>query len=139
MDKRVLKKFRNGQVVYDFNPADETPDSEHVNGGWGIVQKEKGLTYDTAKNKAMRRAEELSESCGYQVYTPCVACANCIIVRELEHGEYQNTAYACRMLKRMVERFGTCNQSGPGRTGPLVITRDKTMEEIESRKGELIN
>ena len=71
MDKRVLKKFRNGQVVYDFNPADETPDSEHVNEGWGIVQKEKGLTYDTAKNKAMRRAEELSESCGYQVYTPC--------------------------------------------------------------------
>ena len=87
----------------------------------------------------MKQAGTLSEKCGYKVYTPCVACANCFIVRELEHGEYQNTAYACRLLKRMVDRFGTCQHGETGRSGPLVIDHDKSLAEVEANMSNLIN
>ena len=139
VDKRLVKEYPNGQKVYDYNPADGQPDGERVNEGYRVVPKVKGINQECASRKAETQAADLSKLARYQVYLPCVACTNCVIVRELEHGELVNTAYACRALKRMVERYGTCINGAPGRQGPLVINRDKVLEEIERRKGELVN
>ncbi len=139
MDKQIFKEFPNGQIVYDFNPTDEFKYVESVNEGMHVVQKEKGLTLDSAKKKALRRPDSLSEKCGYQTFVPCVACSNCVIIREIEHGEFKNSAYACKQLKRMVERYGTCTCAFSGKNGPFVIERDKTKADIEAHKNELIN
>lgn len=139
IEKQVIRKYPDGKFVYDFNPTDGYDDSSDVNEKYRVVPRQKGLTIDTAMAKAEKQPESLTVKCQYRTFVPCVSCSNCVIVREMENGELVNTAYACKQLKRMVDRYGTCIFGNYGKNGPFVIQRDKTMEEIESRKGELVN
>ena len=139
MDPLHLRDFEDGRSLYYFNPPDGCPDSEKVNEGYRVVQAEMGMTLETAQKKAMEREESLVRRSHYQEVLPCVACCNCVIIRRLEHGVYKNTSYICRILKRMVVRYGTCTNASEGKMGPTVVDYDETKAEIEANKNNLIN
>ena len=139
MDKQVIKTLPDGRLLYNFDPADEYPDSERVNEGIRVVQPVKGVSLENAQKKAMEREETIAQRYSYQEFVPCVACCSCVIIRQREHGEYKNSVYACKNMKRAVARYGTCTYASTGKTGPLVIERDLTMEEIEANKMNLVN
>lgn len=97
------------------------------------------MTLETAQKKAMERAEGLATRCQYHVFLPCVACSNCIIIRALEHGVFKNKVYICKVIKRTVDRYGTCVSASPGKIGATVVEYDETKAEIEANKNNLIN
>lgn len=139
VDKKIIKEYGNDTKVYDFDPAEEYQDGEGVNENLMVKRHKIGLTEETAERKQERSlANKMLES-GYREYVPCVVCGQCITIREMEHGAFVNKMYACHVLRRLVNRHGTCKYATPSKIGPMVIVRDKTKEELEARKMELVN
>lgn len=139
MEKQLLREFPSGQKVWNFNPASDIPDAPDVNEGMRVVMMQKGMTLETAQHNVEQRRENMSRRANYHEVVPCIACCGCIVVREMRNGKLENTVLACSQLKRLVSRYGTCDDGRYGKTGPLVLEKDMTMAEIEANKSKLIN
>ena len=138
-DPKLVKDYGNGARLYNWNPADAFPDAENVNVGYQVSPELRGLTLDTAVRNLEKAEENKSKYRTYMEYVPCVECANCIIIREVEYGKYVNHAYICRETKRLCARYGTCPQATQGRKGPFIIEHDVGKAAVEAARPRLVN
>lgn len=138
-EKQVIRYLSDGTPLYDFDPADEYPDSVEVNEDASFKRRMRATRLGFAEAAREHRSEVTRVRAQYQEFVPCVRCHNCTIVRVKEHGEFKNRIYSCSVLKSLVSRCGTCIHAGEGKNGPNVIEIDRTMDEILANKSKLIN
>ena len=126
----ICKVCPDGNVVVNFNPPNKCPDSEDVGQGWNVDNPRIGCcSEEKARARTDDRFVRFAIDCDYHVSIPCIFCSQCIIVREFKEGNLCNAAYFCRMLRRKVERCGTCRRAMESKHGPVIIRRDVTVDE----------
>lgn len=126
----ICKVCSDGNVVVNFNPPNKCPDSEDVGQGWNVDNPRIGYSSEElARARTDDRFARFAIDSDYHVSIPCIFCSNCIIVREFKEGNLCNAAYICKMLRRKVERYGTCRRAMETKHGPLIIRRDVTVDE----------
>ena len=138
-EKQVIRYLPDGTPLYDFDPADEYPDSVEVNEDASFRRRMRSTKLSFAEAAREHKSDVTKVRAQYQEFVPCVRCRNCTIVRVKERGEFRNRIYSCAILKCLVSRCGTCTYAGEGKNGPNVIEIDRTMDEILANKNALIN
>ena len=134
----IIGECPDGRPVRDYDPSDGYGESEKSGESLRVVQRMKGISFDTALKKSAERREKIVARSGYQTFIPCVRCNGCVIIRGMENGEIKNKFYACQKMKIQVERYGTCVQASEG-NGPMVMEENIRLAEAMAMKDRLVN
>jgi len=138
LERYIVKNLPDGKPLFLFDHPIMQDDSSEGS-PYAVELGKRGIDYDSAVKKAAARTDNEKEQSHYRVSVPCVACCDCVIIQDVEKGQYVNSAYYCRLHRMPCERYGTCDHGREGKLGPHVIKRDLTMEEILAHKDELVN